>query len=106
MKRKPEPEYSLGLYRTFPLFNWYKCCRCGLEFRYECGWRFLSGPFYGHLADTRYICRSCAPTKKDAIKIANDNNTWGSVPTTRPKWPPPPPAPTPKGVVKNDKGGN
>lgn len=54
--------------RTYPLFFWRKCAKCGFEFRRERGWsttRIICGCDAGKI----YLCSSCASTKPAAESL-------------------------------------
>jgi len=83
---KREEHYS-DLWRFFPLFFWYKCSKCGKEFRRERGWRAITSPYINTRGTSQYLCYACAPTKDIANKYFL-NKEW--IPP-RPKYAPPRP---------------
>jgi len=91
MKRKHKQQYK-DLYRFFPLFTWYKCEKCGQDFRREKGWRALCGPYPGGAGRWLYLCGSCARTLNKADQYFL-NMEWMPVPPRHMPPPPPPPVP-------------
>ena len=91
MKRDSKLRYNGYIGRCCPLFKWRQCCKCGYEFRREIGWQFINGPFFNGAGKWYYICKDCAPTEKDAIKIAVN---LPSRPQHKPIAPPPTPIPS------------
>lgn len=90
MKRDGVPIYP-NLYRTFPLLFWCACSQCEKQWVREWGWAAITGPWHGTRGRTRYLCKTCAPSKAIAAEFFL-NRRWlkGS-----------PPNPTPPPPVKN-----
>jgi len=76
MRRNPkDPVYQHdGVKSVFPIFTWCKCEMCDTEFILEKGWMLTTGPFYGGVGVTKYICKECANTESEAVKFIYDNN--------------------------------
>lgn len=76
MKRE-HPECNFTDHIIFPIlfnFSWHRCECCGLDFRFESGWRYITGPYYGGKGVVKYICRECKPTRNDVINFIKENN--------------------------------
>ncbi len=88
MRKKKVPTYKHGVYRLFPIF-WNHCIVCEYMFRFEKGWRFITGSWHGGVGVEKCVCARCAPNKDDAHQIAilYSNKPPGNQP------PPPPPPP-------------
>ena len=75
MKRKHSEHKSVGhlIISTLFNFNWHQCECCKLDFRYESGWNYLTGPFYGSRGVVKYLCKKCKPTRNDVIDFIEEN---------------------------------
>lgn len=91
MKREFKEKYEYGIYTSWPIFSWVKCCSCKKEFRRETLWRALTGPFCNGSGVWRYACTKCIPTKDEAhTYFAGDKyikDLIGDPPTCRPAPP-------------------
>ena len=51
--------------RHYPLFMWTQCECCKKDFRREWGWRTM------YVKRSIYLCKDCAPTVADVVKVIN-----------------------------------
>lgn len=91
MKRRHKEEYD-HIYDHYSFFSWKQCCICKQDFKRESGYRFIAGPYYRGSGRWYYLCKECAPTRKEAYKVYKNRSY---LPKTKP---PPPPPPSPKRV--------
>ena len=87
MKREHLEQYEHGIYKHYGWFFWRQCCKCNHGFRRDRGWKFLSGPFFQGVGHWRYLCGTCAPTKKDANQLAMAGVYRGTRPPRAPFQP-------------------
>ena len=72
--QRAHSEHNSINHLVFPIifnFDWHQCECCKLDFRFESGWRYLTGPYYGGKGVTKYICKRCKPTRNDVIDYLN-----------------------------------
>ena len=95
MKRVGYRQKYPYLYRVFPLFFFRECSKCGMEFKWELGWSDLTKPWVAMVdggcnrGTWTYLCRKCAPTKKQAHKYFIEYEEHSNY--VRPPAPPIPP---------------
>ena len=70
MKREvQEMKYNgdeITINKIWTIFAWEKCWCCQKEFRRESGWCIIKREY---VANIKYICAECCPTKEDAFKF-------------------------------------
>ncbi len=59
------------------LFNlrWHYCECCKLDFRFESGWFYQTGPYYGGKGVVKYVCRKCKPVRSDVINFIKESTS-------------------------------
>lgn len=87
MKRGPSNAEKHRVHRCFILFAWRRCRGCGLEFKWECGWRIVKRK------KVVYVCGTCARTPSGAIAVLRAARLTRLLdrPPVPPKAPPAPP---------------
>lgn len=84
MMRQPEQHRTYSTTSIWPLLFWARCFKCGLEFRRERGWRFLSNMRFRQAMDNACFCQRCFDGQDQVEDYIQS-------------WAPPPPPILPKG---------
>ena len=97
MKLPHHRKYIHGIHRHFPLLIPKQCAACRHDFVRESMWTFIGGPWHGKMGVWYYLCRKCAPSKRDANEYASNHMHRRILDKVQGRdFVPPPPPPTKK----------